>query len=88
MSTLHFSAQDLILGHGDVLNPHSPVDVQERGGRGGGPAHDGPRQVDDELLRTADLDRLLASAGASMQMYLLLEGARRSPAPTLDCKRS
>jgi sugar phosphate isomerase/epimerase len=38
--------QDLIFGHGDLLNAFALVDLLEIGGPGGGPAYDGPRHFD------------------------------------------
>jgi len=65
--------QDLIFGHGDVLDAFSLVDLLENGGPGGGPAYDGPRHFDYKPLRTEDIDGVWASAAANMQTYLLLE---------------
>ena len=48
--------QDLIFGHGDVLDAFSLVDLLEHGGPGGGPAYDGPRHFDYKPLRTEDID--------------------------------
>ena len=65
--------QDLIFGHGDVLDAFSLVDLLENGGPGGGPAYDGPRHFDYKPLRTEDIDGVWASAAANMQTYLLLK---------------
>jgi xylose isomerase len=65
--------QDLIFGHGDVLDAFSLVDLLEHGGPGGGPAYDGPRHFDYKPLRTEDIDGVWASAAANMQTYLLLK---------------
>ena len=65
--------QDLIFGHGDVLDAFSLVDLLEHGGPGGGPAYDGPRHFDYKPLRTEDLDGVWRSAAANMQTYLLLK---------------
>jgi xylose isomerase len=65
--------QDLIFGHGDVLDAFSLVDLLEHGGPGGGPAYDGPRHFDYKPLRTEDADGVWASAAANMQTYLLLK---------------
>ena len=46
--------QDLVFGHGDLLNAFSLVDLLENGGPGGGPAYDGPRHFDYKPWRTED----------------------------------
>ena len=65
--------QDLIFGHGDVLDAFALVDLLENGGPDGGPAYDGPRHFDYKPLRTEDIDGVWASAAANMQTYLLLK---------------
>ena len=65
--------QDLVFGHGDLLNAFSLVDLLEHGGPGGGPAYDGPRHFDYKPSRTEDYDGVWASAAANMRMYLLLK---------------
>ncbi|AEA23355.1 Xylose isomerase [Pseudonocardia dioxanivorans CB1190] len=64
--------QDLIFGHGDLLNAFSLVDLLENGAPGGGPVYDGPRHFDYKPLRTEDVDGVWASAAANMRTYLLL----------------
>jgi xylose isomerase len=64
--------QDLVFGHGDLINAFFLVDLLEHGGPGGGPAYDGPRHFDYKPSRTEDMDGVWASASANMQMYLLL----------------
>ena len=64
--------QDLIFGHGDLLNAFSLVDLIENGAPGGGPAYDGPRHFDYKPLRTEDIEGVWASAAANMRTYLLL----------------
>jgi xylose isomerase len=64
--------QDLVFGHGDLINAFSLVDLIEHGAPGGGPAYDGPRHFDYKPLRTEDLDGVWASAAANMRTYLLL----------------
>ena len=49
--------QDLVFGHGDLLNAFSLVDLLENGGPDGGPAYDGPRHFDYKPSRTEDIDR-------------------------------
>ena len=72
--------QDLVFGHGDLLNAFSLVDLLENGGPDGGPAYDGPRHFDYKPLRTEDIDGVWASAAANMRTYLLLkERARGLP---------
>src|SRR5215210_3797699 len=65
--------QDLIFGHGDLLNAFSTVDLLEHGPVGGGPGYDGPRHFDYKPLRTEDVDGVWASAAANMRTYLLLK---------------
>ncbi|WP_214404615.1 xylose isomerase [Pseudonocardia lacus] len=65
--------QDLVFGHGDLLNAFSTVDLIENGAPGGGPGYDGPRHFDYKPLRTEDVDGVWASAAANMSTYLLLK---------------
>src|SRR3954464_5000210 len=65
--------QDLIFGHGDLLNAFSPVGLLEHGPFGGGPGYDGPRHFDYKPLRTEDVDGVWVSAAANMRTYLLLK---------------
>ncbi len=65
--------QDLVFGHGDLLNAFSTVDLLENGAPGGGPRYDGPRHFDYKPLRTEDLEGVWASAAANMSTYLLLK---------------
>jgi xylose isomerase len=65
--------QDLVFGHGNLLNAFSTVDLLEFGAPDGGPAYDGPRHFDYKPLRTEDIDGVWASAAANMRMYLLLK---------------
>jgi xylose isomerase len=64
--------QDLVFGHGDLLNAFFLVDLLENGAPGGGPAYDGPRHFDYKPARTEDLDGVWASAAANIRTYLLL----------------
>ncbi|HEY0637964.1 MAG TPA: xylose isomerase [Pseudonocardiaceae bacterium] len=64
--------QDLVFGHGDLLNAFFLVDLLENGARGGGPVYEGPRHFDFKPMRTEDLDGVWASAAANMRTYLLL----------------
>ncbi|SEH61529.1 xylose isomerase [Mycolicibacterium rutilum] len=64
--------QDLVFGHGDLINAFSLVDLLEHGGPDGTPAYQGPRHFDYKPSRTEDLDGVWASAAANMRMYLLL----------------
>jgi len=59
--------QDLVFGHGDLLNAFSLVDLLETGG------YEGPRHFDYKPLRTEDIDGVWASAAANMRTYLLLK---------------
>ncbi|RZU52433.1 xylose isomerase [Krasilnikovia cinnamomea] len=65
--------QDLVFGHGDLINAFALVDLLEFGGPGGGRAYDGPRHFDYKASRTEDADGVWASAAANMRMYLLLK---------------
>ena len=65
--------QDLVFGHGDLLNAFALVDLLENGGPGGGPAYDGPRHFDYKPSRTEDYEGVWQSAAANMRMYLLLK---------------
>ena len=64
--------QDLVFGHGDLINAFSLVDLIEHGAPGGGPAYDGPRHFDYKPLRTEDVEGVWESAAANMRTYLLL----------------
>ncbi|MCW2540220.1 MAG: xylA [Frankiales bacterium] len=65
--------QDLVFGHGDLMNAFGLVDLLEHGGPGGGPAYTGPRHFDYKPSRTEDIDGVWTSAAANMRMYLLLK---------------
>jgi xylose isomerase len=65
--------QDLVFGHGDLLNAFALVDLLEFGGPAGGPAYDGPRHFDYKPSRTENIDGVWASAAANMRTYLLLK---------------
>ena len=64
--------QDLVFGHGDLINAFSLVDLLEFGGIGGAPAYDGPRHFDYKPSRTEDMDGVWHSAAANIKMYRLL----------------
>jgi xylose isomerase len=64
--------QDLVFGHGDLLQAFSTVDLLENGAPGGGPAYEGPRHFDYKPLRTEDMDGVWESARANMELYLML----------------
>jgi xylose isomerase len=65
--------QDLVFGHGNLLNAFSLVDLLENGGPGGGTAYDGPRHFDYKPLRTEDSEGVWVSAEANMRTYLILK---------------
>ncbi|MEV1143088.1 xylose isomerase [Micromonospora sp. NPDC049799] len=65
--------QDLVFGHGDLLNAFALVDLLEHGGPAGGPAYEGPRHFDYKPSRTEDMTGVWASAEANMRTYLLLK---------------
>ena len=64
--------QDLVFGHGDLLNAFHLVDLLENGGDGA-PTYDGPRHFDYKPSRTEDMAGVWASAEANMATYLLLK---------------
>ncbi|MDT5038514.1 MAG: xylose isomerase [Micromonosporaceae bacterium] len=64
--------QDLVFGHGDLLNAFFLVDLLEHG-LDGGPAYGGPRHFDYKPARTEDMAGVWASASANMTTYLLLK---------------
>jgi xylose isomerase len=64
--------QDLVFGHGDLLNAFFLVDLLEHGAPGGGPGYDGPRHFDYKPARTEDINGVWQSAAANMRTYLLL----------------
>jgi xylose isomerase len=65
--------QDLVFGHGDLLNAFFLVDLLEFGGPDGTRAYEGPRHFDYKPSRTEDMDGVWASAEANMRTYLLLK---------------
>jgi xylose isomerase len=65
--------QDLVFGHGDLLNAFFLVDLLEFGGPAGSSAYDGPRHFDYKPLRTEDITGVWESAAANMRTYLLLK---------------
>jgi xylose isomerase len=58
--------QDLVFGHGDVLNAFFLVDLLESAG------YDGPKHFDYKPLRTEDMSGVWETAAANMTTYLLL----------------
>jgi xylose isomerase len=65
--------QDLVFGHGDLLNAFALVDLLEHGNPEGGEAYSGPRHFDYKPSRTEDFEGVWESAKANMRMYLLLK---------------
>jgi xylose isomerase len=65
--------QDLVFGHGDLLNAFSLVDLLEFGGPNGGRAYEGPRHFDYKPSRTEDIKGVWESAEANIRTYLLLK---------------
>jgi len=59
--------QDLIFGHGNLINAFFLVDLLETSG------YTGPRHFDYKPLRTENYDGVWASAAANMRTYLLLK---------------
>ena len=64
--------QDLVFGHGDLLNAFFLVDLLETGG------YEGPRHFDYKPSRTEDMAGVWASAAANMSTYLLLRERARA----------
>jgi len=82
--------QDLVFGHGDLVNAFFLVDLLEHGADGS-PAYDGPRHFDYKPSRTEDIDGVWESAAANMRMYLLLReraAAYRADPEVQDALRS
>jgi xylose isomerase len=59
--------QDLVFGHGDLINAFFLVDLLETGG------YTGPRHFDYKPSRTEDMTGVWDSAAACMRTYLLLK---------------
>ncbi|GAA3623272.1 xylose isomerase [Lentzea atacamensis] len=59
--------QDLVFGHGDLMNAFALVDLLENAG------YDGPRHFDYKPSRTEDITGVWDSAKANMRTYLLLK---------------
>jgi len=70
--------QDLVFGHGDLLQAFSTVDLLENGAPGGGPTYDADRHFDYKPLRTENLDGVWESARANMEVYLMLRDRARA----------
>jgi xylose isomerase len=70
--------QDLVFGHGDLLQAFSTVDLLENGAPGGGPTYDGDRHFDYKPLRTENIDGVWQSARANMELYLTLRDRARA----------
>jgi xylose isomerase len=64
--------QDLVFGHGDLINAFFLVDLLESAG------YDGMKHFDYKPLRTEDIDGVWASAASNMRTYLLLRERVRS----------
>jgi xylose isomerase len=65
--------QDLVFGHGDLMNAFFLVELLEFGGPDGGRAYEGPRHFDYKPSRTEDVAGVWASAEANMRTYLMLK---------------
>ncbi|MHA6800235.1 xylose isomerase [Bounagaea algeriensis] len=63
--------QDLVFGHGDLINAFFLVDLLENGG------YDGPRHFDYKPLRTEDKAGVWESARSNMRTYLILRERAR-----------
>ena len=65
--------QDLVFGHGDLMNAFTLVDLLENSGLDGTPAYNGPRHFDYKPSRTEDYEGIWDSARANMRNYLILK---------------
>ena len=69
--------QDLVFGHGDLMNAFALVDLLEHGGPaqpdGTSVAYTGPRHFDYKPSRTEDYRGVWDSVSANMRSYLLLK---------------
>lgn len=65
--------QDLVFGHGDLMNAFSLVHLLEFGSATGGRTYEGPRHFDYKPSRTEDETGVWDSARANIAMYLLLK---------------
>ena len=74
--------QDLVFGHGDVMNAFTLVDLLENSGPSGTPAYNGPRHFDYKPSRTEDKKGVWDSARANIRNYLIFK--ERSKAFRLD----
>ena len=68
--------QDLVFGHGDLLNAFALVDLLENGAPGGGPTYLGPRHFDYKPLRTEDYTGVWESASLQHGHLPAAQGAR------------
>ncbi len=64
--------QDLVFGHGDLMNAFALVDLLENG-PDGGPAYTGPRHFDYKPSRTEDYSGVWESVRANMASYLIFK---------------
>jgi len=69
--------QDLVFGHGDLINAFSLVYLLEFG-NGGGRTYEGPRHFDYKPSRTENYDGVWESARANIATYLLLKERARA----------
>lgn len=65
--------QDLVFGHGDLINAFSLVNLLEFGGPNGTRTYEGPRHFDYKPSRTEDVTGVWDSARANISMYLILK---------------
>jgi len=65
--------QDLVFGHGDLINAFSLVHLLEFGSATGGRTYEGPRHFDYKPSRTEDETGVWDSAKANIATYLLLK---------------
>lgn len=65
--------QDLVFGHGDLMNAFTLVDLLENSGPNGTQAYEGPRHFDYKPSRTEDYEGVWDSARANMRNYLIFK---------------
>lgn len=70
--------QDLVFGHGDLMNAFTLVDLLENSGPDGTQAYEGPRHFDYKPSRTEDYQGVWDSARANMRNYLILKARSKA----------
>lgn len=70
--------QDLVFGHGDLMNAFTLIDLLENSGPDGTPAYVGPRHFDYKPSRTEDYEGVWDSARANMRNYLIFKARSKA----------